>query len=82
MQHPAVARAAVVGVPDDRRGEVGLAFVVPRRGVAVDQQALLEHCRERLAGFKVPAEIRFVDALPQATLEKIKRPALREEATR
>ena len=82
MQHPAVARAAVVGVPDERRGEVGLAFVVPRRGVAVDQQALLEHCRERLAGFKVPAEIRFVDALPQATLEKIKRPALREEATR
>ena len=82
LHHPAVARVAVVGVPDDRRGEVGLAFVVARRGVAVDEQSLLEHCRGRLASFKVPAEIRFVDALPQASLEKVKRSALREEATR
>ena len=82
LRHPGVARAAVVGVPDPRRGEVGAAFVIRRPGVAVDEQSLLEHCREHLAAFKVPARVHFTDALPQATLEKVKRSALREEATR
>ena len=61
LAHPGVARVAVVGVPDERRGEV----------------ALLEHCRERLARFKVPAEVRFTEELPHAALEKVRRSALR-----
>ncbi|HHU39541.1 MAG TPA: long-chain fatty acid--CoA ligase [Propionibacterium sp.] len=77
LAHPAVAQAGVVGVPDERRGEVGLAFVVRRPGVAVDEVALIEHCRERLARFKVPAEVRFAEQLPQASLEKVRRAALR-----
>lgn len=77
LAHPGVARAAVVGVPDKRRGEVGLAFVVRRPGVPVDDVALLEHCRERLARFKVPAEVRFVEDLPHAALDKVQRSALR-----
>lgn len=82
LRHPGVARAAVVGVPDARRGEVGAAFVVRRGGVAVDEQSLLEHCREHLAAYKVPARIHFTDALPSASLEKVRRSALREEALR
>ncbi|MBB1495541.1 AMP-binding protein [Propioniciclava sp. MC1595] len=77
LTHPGVARVAVVGVPDERRGEVGLAFVVRRPGVPVDEVALLEHCRERLARFKVPAEVRFTEELPHAALEKVRRSALR-----
>ena len=77
LAHPGVARVAVVGVPDERRGEVGLAFVVRRPGVPVDEVALLEHCRERLARFKVPAEVRFTEELPHAALEKVRRSALR-----
>jgi fatty-acyl-CoA synthase len=77
LAHPGVARVAVVGVPDERRGEVGLAFVVRRPGVPVDEVALLEHCRERLDRFKVPAEVRFTEELPHAALEKVRRSALR-----
>lgn len=78
LAHPGVARVAVVGVPDERRGEVGLALVVRRPGVAVDEVALLEHCRERLARFKVPAEVRFVAELPHGSLDKVRRATLRE----
>lgn len=76
--HPGVAQVAVLGVPDERRGEVGLALVVRRPGVAVDEVALLEHCRERLARFKVPAEVRFVAELPHGSLDKVRRATLRE----
>lgn len=52
--HPTVLQAHVVPVPDARMGEVGAAFVVPRAGATIDPEALLAHCRERLARFKVP----------------------------
>ncbi|NUL48226.1 AMP-binding protein [Cellulosimicrobium funkei] len=75
--HPAVAAAAVVGVPDERWGETGHAYVVLRRGVPVDETALREHCAERLAGFKQPAAYTFVSELPRTGLEKIARSRLR-----
>jgi fatty-acyl-CoA synthase len=67
--HPAVAEAAVVAVEDERWGEVGMAFVVAAG--AASEQELLDHCRKLLAGFKVPREVRFVEALPRNTMDKV-----------
>jgi fatty-acyl-CoA synthase len=73
--HPDVADVAVVGVPDERWGEVGVAFVVANQPVA--EEILLEHCRERLARFKVPKRVRFVDALPMSAMNKVLKDELR-----
>lgn len=62
MEHPAVAQAAVIGVPDERMGQVGKAFVVTRAPVTADE--LITWSRARMAGYKVPREVAFLDALP------------------
>jgi fatty-acyl-CoA synthase len=69
--HPAIAEAAVVGVPDERWGEVCVAFVALRQAGTADEEELLEWCRSRLARFKVPKEIRFVSALPRSAMNKV-----------
>lgn len=79
-QHPLVARAAVVGVPDRVWGERGLAFVALRPGCAVTVDELLAHCRDRLAGFKVPVRIEMVAELPRGALDKVARARLRRSA--
>jgi fatty-acyl-CoA synthase len=73
---PGVSEVAVVGVPDERWGEVGCAFVA---GDGVDEAALLAHCREHLAGFKVPRHVRTVPALPRSAIGKILKNELRTE---
>ena len=75
--HPAVADAAVVGKPDQRWGEVGVAFVVTRAGAHTDAEELVAHCRRDLAAYKVPAEVHFVDAIPRSSVGKTLRRALR-----
>lgn len=75
-RHPAVAEAAVVGVPDDRWGEVGAAFVVPRPGRVTDAEELTAWCRAELAHFKVPRTFDLVAALPRTSLDKVVRSAL------
>ena len=75
-EHPAVGEAAVVGVPDERWGEACLAFVV-LAGEATEEE-LIAHCRERLARYKVPREVRFVDSLPRNALDKVAKSELLE----
>jgi fatty-acyl-CoA synthase len=82
LSHPAVAEAAVVGVPDERWGETGLAYVVVRPGRITDAEELAEHCRAQLAAFKVPGRFAFVPALPRTALNKVVRGRLREAAVR
>lgn len=76
--HPQVVEAAVVGVPHERWGEVGVAFVVVRGHEGVDAGELLATCHKRLAKFKVPKEVRFVDALPRSAVNKVLKTELRE----
>ncbi|HMN95962.1 MAG TPA: AMP-binding protein [Phycisphaerales bacterium] len=76
-QHAAVKASAVIGMQDGSRGEVPLAFVELVEGAAFDEAALRSHCRARLAGYKVPREIRVVEALPRNPTGKIMRRLLK-----
>jgi fatty-acyl-CoA synthase len=75
-EHPAVVDAAVVGVPDERWGETGVAFVVARAEVGAEE--LIELCRSRLARYKVPRAIAFLDELPRSGSGKVLKELLRE----
>jgi len=76
MSHPAVKEAAVIGVPDDRWGETVLALVVVQSDVS--SETLVAHCRELIAGYKVPRIIEFVRELPRTSTGKIQKFVLRE----
>ena len=76
-EHDTVLEVAVVGRPDDRWGEVPVAFVVPRPDAVVTDEELLEHCRSQLAKFKVPTAVTFIDALPRNPSGKVLKRELR-----
>ncbi|GAA3412084.1 AMP-binding enzyme [Streptosporangium vulgare] len=76
--HPAVAEAAVVGMPDRKWGEVGRAFAVLRPGAAVTPGELVEFLRPRLAKYKIPVRFEIVDALPKTGSGKIRKSELRD----
>jgi acyl-CoA synthetase (AMP-forming)/AMP-acid ligase II len=75
LEHPAVAQVAVIGVDDERLGQVGKAFVVPKSPVSADN--LISWARERMAGFKVPRYVEFLDALPLNATGKVQKDQLR-----
>ncbi|MGH9067002.1 MAG: acyl-CoA synthetase [Acidimicrobiales bacterium] len=77
---PAVAEAAVVGIPDQRWGEVGLAVVVARAGSSLTAEEVVAHCRARLAGFKVPRRVEMATGLPRNNVGKVQKGALRQLA--
>lgn len=80
MEFPGVAQVAVVGVPDERLGEVGLAFVVPRPGDTVVPEDLIGFARDRMANFKVPRRVEVVAELPLNASGKVLKNVLRQAA--
>ena len=77
LTHPGVSQVAVVGVPDERLGEVGRAYVIPRAGVEVDETSIIAWCREHMANYKVPRTVVLVDELPLTASGKVQRFRLR-----
>jgi fatty-acyl-CoA synthase len=80
MNHPAIKMAAVVGVPDARLSEVAAAFVQLEPGFTLTAREVIEHCRGRLASFKLPRHVAFVDELPMTSTGKVQKVKLRERA--
>ncbi|MGV7212781.1 acyl-CoA synthetase [Bradyrhizobium sp. UFLA05-112] len=78
-QIAAIAEAAVIGIPDAQWGEVGLAIVAVKPGLALSEADIFAHCAANLARFKCPRQVRFVDALPRNATGKIHKPTLRKE---
>ena len=76
-QLPQVAEAAVIGVPSDKWGEVGLAVLVLKPGQQIDRDAVIGHCSARLARFKLPQDIAIIDALPRNATGKVLKRQLR-----
>ena len=76
--HPSVLEAAVIGIPSEQWGETPLALIVPREGHAVTRDDIVAHCRENMAGFKIPRNVEFVETLPRTATGKLKKFELRE----
>ncbi|WP_283957657.1 MULTISPECIES: hypothetical protein [Comamonadaceae] len=77
-EHPAVAEAAVVGLPHARWGEAVTAFVILKPATSVDPLALVQHCRTRLAGFESPKRVVLVDEFPRTVGRKVLKFKIRE----
>jgi len=73
MQHPGVDEAAVIGVPDETWGEVGCAFIIKKGEYELFEDAVITHCRERLAKYKVPTKVIFCEDLPRTPLGKVRK---------
>ncbi|WP_375739954.1 FadD3 family acyl-CoA ligase [Pseudomonas boanensis] len=78
LRYPGVAQAAVIGIPDERLGEVAMAFLLPAAGQHVDTQAFLTWCREQMANYKVPRRALLLEAMPLNAAGKVTKDALRK----
>lgn len=78
--HPKVMEASVIGVPDPKWGETIRAVVVPKKGQVITEQEILDFCRERLASYKKPTSVVFVEDLPKSAVGKVLKRVLRERA--
>ncbi|MGQ0434397.1 MAG: FadD3 family acyl-CoA ligase [Microthrixaceae bacterium] len=81
LTHPGVAQAAVIGVPDERMGEVGMAFIVPTAGATVDPDEVIAWARAHMANFKAPRYVRLMEALPMNASNKVLKTELRALAS-
>jgi len=82
FRHEEIAQAAVVGIPDERMGEVGMAFVVPVPGSSPTPDAIIAWCREHMSNYKVPRRVEIVDELPLNASGKVTKFVLRERVMR
>ncbi len=82
LEHPAVKESAVISVPDEYRGETVKAFVVLKEGYVgkVTDDEIIEFCRERMAAYKYPRRVEFIDELPKSSTQKVLRKILRERS--
>jgi fatty-acyl-CoA synthase len=80
LEHPDVQQVAVVGLPDERLGEVAVAYIECKAGAAIGVEDVLSHCRGKVASFKLPRHVVFVEAFPMTESGKIKKTELREDA--
>ncbi len=80
FNHEEIAQAAVIGVPDERMGEVGMAFVVPTPGAALGGEQIIAWCRDNMANYKVPRYVEIVDELPLNASNKVVKYQLRDRA--
>jgi len=80
LGHPDIAEAAVIGIPDERLGEVGMAFVVPRQGAHVDDNEVVAWARDNMANYKAPRRVEVVESLPRNATGKVVKDDLRSRA--
>jgi len=80
LEHPAVQQVAVVGLPDERLGEVAVAYVERKAEATIDTEDVLSYCRGKIASFKLPRHVVFVEAFPMTESGKIRKAELRHDA--
>ena len=80
LEHPEVHQVAVVGMPNDRLTEVPVAYVQRAPDSNIDEGAVIAHCRGKLASFKIPHNVVFVDDFPMTASGKVRKVELREDA--
>jgi len=78
-QLPQIAEAAILGVPDERWGETGVAFISLKTDQSLEEKEIIQHCINNLAKFKVPSSVTFIDALPRNATGKVLKRNLRED---
>jgi fatty-acyl-CoA synthase len=79
LENQKILNVAVVGVPDKKWGEVGVAFIVLKDGENMSEEEALQFCKGKLARYKIPKFVRFVKSLPMTAAQKIMRNRLRKE---
>ena len=78
FEHPKIREACTIGIPDAYRGETVKAFVVPETGETITQDEVRAWCKEKLASYKVPKQVEFMDELPKSAIGKVLRRKLKE----